>query len=306
MEQWILRYLLLVASLLVLSYPSPCLAQDEDRQSETDTITVNPSLPPFIIVTTWGQHMNDSTQFVVSILGDSSWTPKRDTSDGPIREIKFADVNNDGYLDLILEDETFNANESSSFFLFNPADSMFHESAELSGMTYESSDNTFSQGDHTAVEYEGQTYTLSNGHLKLISDEHGGPDEEYSMEQDGDSLTSYHRVKRTLIDTVTSDNRSEGLRIDTTWDLELGIPRITQIEKFVSYPDSLRDKLNNSPLYRETDILGNLTHPAILFQSESRIYSHDNKGAYYTLSFSKAKQGKMVTVKKRKVYLKQK
>jgi hypothetical protein len=72
----------------------------------------------------------------------------------------------------------------------------------------------------------------------------------------------------------------------------------------VSYPDSLRDQLNDNSLYRETDIMGNLTDPAILFQSESRIYSHDNKGGYYTLTISKAKRGKMVTVRKGKVYIK--
>jgi hypothetical protein len=59
MERWMLKRFFIASLLLTGLCASRCLAQHDERQSESDTITVNPSLPPFIIVTTWGQHMDD-------------------------------------------------------------------------------------------------------------------------------------------------------------------------------------------------------------------------------------------------------
>jgi hypothetical protein len=115
--------------------------------------------------------------------------------------------------------------------------------------------------------------------------------------------------------TDTLGDGSTGLEIDTDWtepryphsedDAGVDSSLPVEISKFKTYNGSAPQAITESRLFHDRT-KNDAPLSTYLFEDETRRYSHDRKGKFFTFILRNAKHGKMVTVRTGKVYLKKK
>jgi hypothetical protein len=284
---------LTLATLLTLK-PAPCVAQRVQLWTTTDTITINPTLPPFIISWTFVSGDEFEYRFKISMLGKPGWKKNfRMTTGFLADEPVFDDVNLDGYKDISVTFGTgLGATEDTRVYLFDLSDSSFHESEEFEGLRLNPRDSTL-YGTYTTGAFSGGsvTYRLVNGHPALIQRQESGIGFFTEVDDSLNGSTAVLETSKATYDTNYTESGLRGLEFDTVTVLKDGERLITRIEK-----------LKMSPLSpNEWD-----EPKSVPIDLEIRSYSKDSQGVFYTFIISKAKHGKMVTIRKGKVYLNKK
>jgi hypothetical protein len=275
-----------------------------EGETSTDTVVIHLGWPPWIF--TMPTERDDDPKEIRHYFAGVPHSVCVDSGVDLGDLYMFDDIDRDGYTDILVGDQG-NPTTGYQAYLFDTADSSFKYDPEFDMVDIDDShilggpaSDTYETEGHCCIptieDYE--TYKVVDHHPLLVHTEHIdeiGPEQKNSWFYQTDSL----------------GDGSTGLEIDTIWhgihdvDVEVDDDTLYQISKFKTYDASAPQVVTESPLLhdRSKDYTPLSTY---LFEDETRHYSHDREGRFFTFTLKKAKHGKLVTVRTGKVYLKKK
>jgi len=174
-----LQYLLLLSILLTSSIYSQSDINDEKKPVKTDTITVNPELPQYIVNVYTNDEDGWDSIIKIYTVGDTTLLQSFDLDPCCLNLYdELIDINFDGYNDLEISGFWHNwITGVSSFWLFNPELGVFEKSdefADFGEFTIDKENQTITRWAATAGydKYSWSSiYKVVNHHLVLIEEE---------------------------------------------------------------------------------------------------------------------------------------
>ncbi|MDZ7626612.1 MAG: hypothetical protein U5J96_19450 [Ignavibacteriaceae bacterium] len=208
-------FLLLFSVLIIHTIYSQTEPNDELKLIETDTISVNPQLPQYVLKIY--ETNNDDRESIVKIyvIGDTTLVQTIFLEYGRLNTYdEWIDINFDGYNDLqVTGFWQHTINSSSSFWLFNYKLKIFEESEEFSDFD----DLTINKKNQTITNWGASvgwnkagwssTYQVVDNHLVLIEDEYSYQFDHYRKILDGDSLIT---VSKSYAESILEQSENDG------------------------------------------------------------------------------------------------
>lgn len=211
-----LQYFLLLSILLTSSIYSQSELNDEEKLIKTDTITVNPELPQYIVKVYTNDEDESDSIIKIYTVGDTTLLQSFDLDHCCLNLYdELIDINFDGYNDLEISGFWHNwITGVSSFWLFNPELKVFEKSdefAEFGEITIDKENQIITHWVATAG-YDknswSSTYKVVDNHLILIEEEEWYRYDGYRKVLQGDSMVTVSRSY------VEEKQDSMGTRID--------------------------------------------------------------------------------------------
>ena len=170
--------------------------------TETDTITVNPELPQYVVKIYTKDENHWDTTVKIYVVGDTALVQSFDPNECCLNiDDSLIDINFDGYNDLQITGSWHNTiYTASSFWLFNPESKKFEESEEFS----EFDEIEVNKENRTITSYAAsagndkngwsQTYKVVNNHLVLITEDKSYRYDREKKELQGDSMVTIYKT----------------------------------------------------------------------------------------------------------------
>ncbi|MGB5288287.1 MAG: hypothetical protein WBN42_07320 [Ignavibacteriaceae bacterium] len=182
---------------------------------DTDTITVNPELPQYILQVYETDDDEWTSVVKIYVIGYTTSVQTIYLNYGRLNTYdEMKDINFDGYNDLEVIDYWGNSqNTFSSFWLFNTNSKLFEESKEFSGfgdITIDKENQTINSWGASIgwnMAASSSTYKVVDNHLVIIEDEYSCKFDSYKKVLKGDSFVT---VSRTSAESIEIPSKKEG------------------------------------------------------------------------------------------------